>query len=265
LPAKPAEVIESISFSKILWTVVFLIFGYLFTRMLVKVMSLIAEKSPRARITIKSLIPVVRIIIWVILISAIIKGIFNPPIETIITVGASIGIALGLAAQDLLKNVFGGLALLFDRPFQVGDKIEAGDHYGEVIEIGLRTTRMVTGDDSVVILPNAELINVSVLNSNYGKIYCQVTADIFLPINIDVEKVRKIAEEAARVSRYVYLQMPVVALFKNEINEQRSYLKMELKAYVMDIRYELKFKSDMTEIVIRELLKAGIISKDDLF
>ncbi|MCB0314052.1 MAG: mechanosensitive ion channel, partial [Calditrichaeota bacterium] len=52
--------------------------------------------------------------------------------------------AIGFAAQDILKNIFGGLMLLLDRPFQVGDKIEAGGHYGEVVQIGLRTVRIVT-------------------------------------------------------------------------------------------------------------------------
>ncbi len=265
VPTKPKDVFNAISFSKIFWTVILLLIGYYLTKLSIKILDLVSEKSVRLRITIKSVIPVVRIIIWTIIIFAIVKGIYNPPFETVIAVTASVGIAIGLAAQDLLKNVFGGVALLIDRPFQVGDKIETGKYYGEVIEIGLRATRIVTADDSTVSVPNAELMNSSVSNSNRGELNCQVVAEIYLPVNVDTQMVRKIAIEAAQVSRFVYLNKPIVAIFFNEVVEVRSYLKLRLKAYVLDVRYEAQFKSDMTEITIRELLKEGIIKKEELF
>lgn len=265
LTQKPAEVLEAISFSKIFWTIVLLIIGFLIIKIIIKLLEIFAERSTKYRISIKSFIPLVRIAIWSIVIFAIVKGIYNPPLQTLIAISASITIAVGLAAQDLLKNVFGGLMLLFDRPFKVGDKIETGKYYGEVLSIGLRATRIVTPDDSVVSVPNMELMNSSVSNANSGELNCQVVAEIYLPIDVDTQKVRKIALEAAQVSMYIYLKKPIVVVFFNEVKERRSYLKMRLKAYVMDIRYEFQFKSDMTEIVIRELLAQGIIKKEDLF
>jgi MscS family membrane protein len=258
LSQKPAEVLDAISFSKIFWTLVLLAIGYLIIRTIIKLLELIAERSTMYRISIKSIIPIIRIVIWSIIIFAILKGIYNPPLETLIAMGASVAIAVGLAAQDLLKNVFGGIMLLFDRPFQVGDKIETGKYYGEVLEIGLRATRIVTPDDSVVSVPNMELMNSSVSNANSGELNCQVVAEIYLPLDVDTQKVRKIAIEAAQVSRFIYLDKPIVVLFFNEIKEKRSFLQMRIKAYVMDIRYEFQFKSDMTEIVIRELLTQGV-------
>jgi small-conductance mechanosensitive channel len=264
LTQKPGEVLDAISFSKIFWTLVLLAIGYFIIKSIIKLLEIFAERSVRYRISIKSIIPIVRIVIWSIVIFAVIKGIYDPPLETLIAMTASIAIAIGLAAQDLLKNVFGGIMLLFDRPFQVGDKIETGKYYGEVLEIGLRATRIVTPDDSVVSVPNMELMNSSVSNANSGELNCQVVAEIYLPLDVDTQKVRKIAIEAAQVSKYIFLNKPVVALFFNEVKQRRSYLKMRLKAYVMDIRYEFQFKSDMTEIVIRELLAQGVVKKDDL-
>jgi small-conductance mechanosensitive channel len=123
---------------------------------------------------------------------------------------------------------------------------------------------LVTPDDSVVSVPNLELMNASVSNANSGELNCQVVAEIILPIDVDTRKVRKIATEAAQVSKFIYLNKPIVVLFFNEMHQRRSYLKMRLKAYVMDIRYEFQFKSDMTEIVIKELLSQNLINKDDL-
>lgn len=264
VPDKPKEVLEVISIPKIFWTIVILIIAYYFIQFIIKILVVVSERSAKLRIVIKGFIPVFRIIMWTIIIFAIVKGIFNPPFETIIAFTASIGIAIGFAAQDILKNVFGGIALIIDRPFKVGDKIDSGDHYGEVIEIGLRTTRLVTPDDSMVSVPNSELVNSAVSNSNSGELNCQVVAEIYLPIDVDTQKVRKIATESAQVSKYVYLNKPITVLFFNEVKERRSYLKMRLKAYVMDIRYEFLFKSDMTEIVLRELLKEGLITKEEL-
>jgi small-conductance mechanosensitive channel len=262
---RPADALEMISFSKIFWAIVFIIIGYYLIKIIINILNLVAERSAKVRITIKSLIPIIRIIIWSLIIFIIIKGIFNPPKETVITVMASVGIAVGLAASDLFKNVFGGITILFDKPFQVGDKIETGTYYGEVLEIGLRITKLVTADDSVVSVPNAHLMNNSVSNSNSGELNCQVVAEVYLPIDVNTNKARNIALEAAKVSKFVYLKKPIVVLFFNEIKERRSYLKMRLKAYVMDIRYEFQFKSDMTEIVIRELLEQGVIKKEDMF
>lgn len=260
---QPPSILEVISVGKVIWAIIFFIVGLYAIRLITKILEIFAERSTNYRITIKGIVPIVRIFGWMIIIYIVIAGIFRPPVATVIAVTASVGIAVGFAAQDILKNIFGGIMILFDRPFQVGDKIQLGEYYGEVIKIGLRSTKIVTPDDSTVTIPNGELMNKSVSNTNYGEPNCQVVAEIYLPIDIDTEKVRQIAIEAAQVSRYVYLNKPITVLFFNEIKDRRSYLKMRLKAYVMDIRYEFQFKSDMTELVMRELLKMNLITTND--
>ena len=138
-----------------------------------------AERSTRYRISIKRTIPpIVKIVGWILVIYIIMEGIINPPLATIIAFFTSIGVAIAISAQDMLKNFFGGFVILFDRPFQLGDKIESGNHYGEVIKIGLQSTRIVTADDSTVTIPNSEVINQYVSNSNSGEANCQVVGRI---------------------------------------------------------------------------------------
>ncbi len=262
--SKPlTPVYEFLTTTKILWAIVILILTYLGIRLGIRILNYIAEKSTFYRFTIKGLIPLFRIISWTVALTFIIVGIFAPSITTVIAFSASVGVAIGFAAQDIIKNIFGGIMIIFDQPFKVGDKIEIGNYYGEVLEIGLRSTRIVTGDDSIVSVPNAEVMNQPVSNSNSGEPNCQVVAEFYLPIDIDTEKVRKIAIEGAQVSRYVFLDKPIRALFVQEIKDRKSYMKMRLKAYVIDIRYEFAFKSDMTELVIHALLKEGIIDRSD--
>jgi len=256
--------LEMISITKILWTLLSLVLSYIFITLFAKVLVFFAEKSSKLRITIKGLIPILRIVLWSIFIVLTIKIIYNPPINMLMTALASIAIAVGFATQDLLKNMFGGIMLLFDRPFKVGDKIQIGENYGEVLAINLTTTRVVTPDDSVVVIPNMELTNTSVSNSNSGELYCQVVAKIILPIDVNTQKVRQIAIESAQVSKYIYLNKPIAVIFTNKINENKPYLEMKLKAYVMDIRYEFHFQSDMTEIVLKELLNQSILHKQSI-
>ena len=74
------------------------------------------------------------------------------------------GLALALAAQDTISNIFGATTVLLDRPFQVGDWVVIGTVEGEVMEIGLRTTLIRTSLDTVITMPNANLANTPVEN-----------------------------------------------------------------------------------------------------
>lgn len=256
---KTPSISELVSFWKIFWAIVFLVIGYFLIRFTSRILEILAEKSTNYRITIKSFIPVVKILGWISVVFLIIAGIFQPPLTTVLTFSASIGVAVGFASQDILKNIFGGIVILIDRPFKSGDKIEVGSYYGEVVEIGLRSTRIVTPDDNLVSIPNSEIMNSSVSNANAGESNCQVVSEIYLPINADTQKCREIATETATISKYIYLNKPVTIIFLNEFKERQPVLKMRIKAYVLDIRDEFKFKSDVTEIVVKKLIEEGQI------
>jgi MscS family membrane protein len=193
-----------------------------------------------------------------------VSNVYALPWHTMIALAASAGVAIGFASQDILKNIFGGIMILLDRPFQVGDKIEIGNYYGEVVQIGLRSVRIVTPDDSLVSIPNGEAMNQSISNTNAGESNAQVVAEFYLPPDIDLIQAKKIAYRAAAVSRYVYLNKPIAVIINNEIHQGRSLLKMRLKAYVLDIRYEAAFASEMTEIVIQDFLRAGLFTAEQL-
>ncbi|MBL1213857.1 MAG: mechanosensitive ion channel family protein [Ignavibacteriae bacterium] len=250
--------------AKIIWAIIFLAISFFVIKFIIKILSLISEKSTRYRLTLKGLIPIVRILAWTASLSIVIIVIFAPPIESLVVVTGSLGIAVGFASQDILKNIFGGIMIIFDRTFQVGDKVAIGEHYGEVLNIGLRSTRIVTADDSVVSVPNGDLISKAVSNSNSGETNCQVVAEFYLPPYIDTAKARDIAIQAAQVSRYVYLNKPITVIFINEVHHGKPFLKMRLKAYVLDIRYEFAFMSDMTESTIKELVRNELVTKEEL-
>ena len=150
-------------------------------------------------------IPLINVIIWAAIIYIIVR-IIDPPEKSITALGASLAIALGFALQDILSNIFGGLIIIIDRPFQVGDKIAVSDHYGEVVQIGLRSTRIVTPDDNLVTVPNGEVMKHAISNANSGESNAMVVPEFYLPLDIDTTKAKKLAYRAAAVSRYIYLK-----------------------------------------------------------
>ena len=255
---------DLLKLEKIIGLLVVVLIGFYLLKLITKVLQYFSERGKRYRIPLKGAIPIVRLVGWVLIAYIVIAIVIQPPFGTVIVLFASIGIAVGLAAKDLLKNVFGGIAILFDQPFKVGDKIQVGENYGQVSKIGLRSTKIVTEDDSVVCIPNSAVMTQSVSNSNSGEPHCQVFTEVYLPIDINTVIVRDIALEVARVSKYVYLKKPISVLFFNEVKEKRSFLKMRLKAYVLDIKHEFAFKSEMTELIIRELINEGVLKKEDV-
>lgn len=259
-----AQLEEVISWEKVIMIILFFIATFYVTIFVSKVLDNFSERISRYRLRIKRMIPILRVVLWSFAIYIAIAGIIQPPYATVVTVMASIGIAVGLASQDVLKNLFGGVMLILDRPFQVGDKIQFQEHYGEVLQIGLRSSRIVTPGDSVVTIPNGELIRTAVSNANTGALDCQVITEIYLPAECPVEEVKEIAYRAVISSRFVYLKKPISIITKNEMHQRRFILKLKVKAYVLDIRYEFPFQSDVTELILTELKNKGIIRDESI-
>ena len=216
----------------------------------------LADAAPRARFFFKGLIPVVRFLITLVA-ALIIAHLFAPTPEAMVAVTASVGLAIGFGAQDLVKNVIGGMVILADRPYQLGDRVMIGDAYGEIDHIGLRSTKMTNSDDTRITIPNAEVLSGKVWNSNSGVPDAQVATEVYLPYDVDPHLVRRIAMEAALSSPYIYPDKPVSVIFSEVLN-QKPYLKVRIKAYVYDHRYEPKMQSDITVRVKSEFRRQGL-------
>ncbi len=94
------------------------------------------------------------------------------------------GLAFALAAQDSLKNFFGSVTVVLDRPFQVGDWVKVGDVEGTVESVGLRSTRIRTFYNSEIYIPNADLVNATVDNlgrRRYRRIKCYISVTYDTP------------------------------------------------------------------------------------
>ena len=248
----------------IFWSLVVIVVFHFLIRALAWILETLAERSVKRRLSIKWLIPITRMTLWGIAAYLILSTVFRVDAQGLLAASAAFGLALGIAAQDLLKNVFGGLIVVFDQPFQVGDKISVGGTYGEVVSIGLRSTRIVTADDNLVTVPNSQVVEEQVANANAGQLNCQVVTDLYLPGRVDERKAREIAFEAAVTSQYVFLSKPIVVLVGDEFRTT-FVTRVRVKAYVLDPRFEFLMQSDITERARDGFRAAGLMPEHDWY
>lgn len=257
-PVDGGGLFEQISLLDILTAVIALVIAFLLVRLSNAVLDALSKKAPRARFFFKMATTILRFTIWSVGALAVIT-ILSPSRETLWAVIASVGIALGLGAQDLVKNVIGGLVILIDRPYQLGDRVKIGDAYGEVDHIGLRSTKLTTPDDTRVTIPNSDVLSGMAWNANGGLLDCQVVTDLYLPIDTDPETAVAIGYEAAYSSPLLLPSKPVVVLLQ-DCFDQRPYLRLRVKAYVYDHRFEPRLQSDITIRAKREFLNRGLLA-----
>ena len=110
------------------------------------------------------------------------------------------GLALGLAAQDTLSNVFGGLSIIADAPYKVDDWVNLdGGERGRVTKIGLRSTRMMTRDDVEITVPNAAIASGKIINESGGPSKkSRVSVLVGVAYGSDVDQVRDVLLRAAK-------------------------------------------------------------------
>jgi small-conductance mechanosensitive channel len=250
------DILRFFTATRIISVGIVLLAAWLSIRYSTKLLTVIGERGPRARFVVKWIEPIVRIALWFVAIF-VSFDLLAPSRETFLAAVGSVAIAIGLGAQDLVKNLIGGLVILVDRPYQLGDRVRIGDAYGEIDHIGLRSSKLTTPDDTRVTIPNANLLTSLAFNANSGVPDCQVVTDLFLPVSTDPDEALRIGYEAAFTCPYVYLAKPVVVLLADQF-QQQPYLRLRIKAYVYDHRFEPPMQSDITARAKAEFLRRAI-------
>ena len=146
---------------------------WLSIRYLTKLLDFLGSKSTQARFVMRWVQPLARMALWFT--ALLLSGTLLARGETFWAGVGSAAIAIGLGAQDLIKNLLGGLVILADRPFQLGDRVKVGVAYGEIDQIGLHSIRLTTPDDTRVTIPNSQVVSSLVFNSNSG-VNCVIAA-----------------------------------------------------------------------------------------
>jgi len=166
------------------------------------------------------------------------------------------GLVLGLALQDSLKNIFGGITLLLDKTYQFGDKIriESGE-VGTIHDIGLRSTKIITFDSEVIYVPNGYLANSRVLN--YTRPDPKVRAHVFFGVEYGTE-VRKVEKVVLGVLTKMHDVMPDPAPTVQFLEMGDFALKFQANFWVDRWDKSWNKKLEATEKIYDALRKAKI-------
>lgn len=178
--------------------------------------------------------------------------------QTLALMGGALAFALGFAAKDLVASLVAGFMIMADRPFQVGDRVSFGGVYGDVTAIGLRSVRIRTLDDSVVTIPNNMFLSDVTTCGNYGVLHMQLVVDLYIGIDQDVKLACELYEEATATSRYIYLKNPIDVRVNQVVMNDIIAIRLRLKAYVLDTKYEKAFETDVTLRALEAFAKHGI-------
>ena len=165
--------------------------------------------------------------------------------EVIALFGGAAVVAVGFATRDLLASLVAGVLIIFDRPFQLGDRVTFGGEYGDVISIGLRSVKLRTLDDCTVTIPNNLFLSQVTSSGNSGHLEMQTVVDFYIGLDQDVHQARDLIRVAAATSRYIYLPNPISVLASQEPLDGCIAMKIRLKAYVLDTKYEKDFQTDI--------------------
>lgn len=201
------------------------------------------------RLLIQQISTVLRFVIYIATITVALGSVIQLEREALLALSGVIAVTVGFALKDLVSSVLAGLTILFDRPFQVGDRVTVADYYGEITAIGLRSVRMVTLEDSLVTIPNNRFLTEVVVSGNAGALDMLVVMDFYVALDSDIQTAKRIVYEAVRTSRFVYLEKPVVVLVSDVVESSYLATRLRAHAYVLDVRYEKQFASDVTERV----------------
>ena len=125
------------------------------------------------------------------------------------------GLALSLAAQDTIADAIAGFIILVDQPFRIGDRIEIQGEgtWGDVVDIGLRTTRIRTRDNRLVIVPNSTISKNQVINYTFPDPRYRIQTHVGIGYGTDIEMARKLIIDKVRQIDGVLPDKPVDALY----------------------------------------------------
>jgi small-conductance mechanosensitive channel len=238
--------------------VLVLVAAYLVARTVSYVLSSLADRLVENRFRVTSLIPVAKFLVYGVALYFVTTWLFELTSTQLVAFSGLLGATLGLGLKDYLADIVGGIVVVLEKPYRVGDKVALGDHYGEVLDIGIRSTRLVTPDDSVVVVPNFLFFDESIANANAGAPEMLVTVEFYVDPDADVARASAIVEDALVTSPYVYVgeDCPAGVVVEDDL----YYRTVEGRAYVNDLRNEIAFRNDVTRRVLAAFDGEGIHS-----
>lgn len=206
------------------------------------------------------LLPILRrvslIILGLVVLTMVLQH-FNVEISGLVATLGIGSLAIALAAQASLSDIFSGFVIMIDRPFRIGDRIELQDldTWGDVADIGLRSTRIRTRDNRMVIIPNSVIGKTLIVNHSFPNSHYRIVIQVGVGYGSDIELARKVMIEAAGGVEGIRTEDPIEALF---LEMGDSALIFHLRVWIESYVDTRRIVDRVNSAVYQALNEAGI-------
>jgi len=228
--------------------------------------TVIAEKTDT---DLNRLVPVllvaVRYLIWFIVFLLLLDN-FHINITALLAAAGIAGIALALAAQDIIGNFFAGMVIAIDKPFRMGNRVRVDTFFGDVVGLGPRSTRIRTMDNQIVTIPNSKITSSVIINYSMPDQTLKIRIPFSVAYGTDMDRVTAIllaiAAEAATKTPWV-LTDPAPSVYLRGFGESSLSGQLTLWTNDYDKQWEVedwinrqilkRFQSEKIEIPFRQV------------
>ena len=172
-----------------------------------------------------------------------------------------LGLALSFAAKDTLSNLIAGVLLIMDRPFKVGDRIELWNApretgtWGDVIEIGLRATKIRNPDNLVVVVPNNEIMRRDIINYTMSGDDIRLRIPFSCAYESDIERAKALLKEVAPTVKGVKMDPAPIVIVRGF---GPSEVNLQLRVWIMEARSRRRIADEITEKAMVAFAGAGV-------
>jgi len=177
------------------------------------------------------------------------------PIDKLTIIFSAFGVGIGFGLQNIVNNLVSGMILAFEKPVQIGDVIEVGSHAGTIKEIGIRSSKLATGDGSEVIIPNGDMISQQVVNWTLSNTNRRVEMAIAVAYGSDIEKVKKLLTDLLS-GRDDIMDTPGPTVFVNSVTDK--FVEFRVSFWAADIANASALRSSVLAAIYEMLAKQGI-------
>jgi small-conductance mechanosensitive channel len=177
-------------------------------------------------------------------------------LSSLVVVGGALGIGVGLGMQAIVSNFVAGLILLLEQPVKLGDRIEVGNTYGDVVRLRGRSTWIRTNENVVIIVPNSDFINQRVTNWTANDRQVRISMPVGVSYGSNPKVVREVLVGVAR-SHADVLAYPEPEVIFTEFGD--SSLNFELRIWtIQQVQTPQRLKSDLYFAIFEAFRKANI-------
>ena len=207
----------------------------------------------------KELVPLLENIAKAMLIAGavmVMLSVWDKDITPILASAGIAGFAVAFAAKDTIANFFGGVSIFMDKPFKISDYIilDSGER-GEVVEIGLRSTKIKTRDDVLISIPNSIIASSKIINESAPLPRFRVRVPISVGYGSNVDRVEELLREIALENEYVVKERSPRVRFRRFGD---SGLEFELLCWVIEPRYKGRAIHYLNREIHRRFAEEGI-------